>query len=291
RRAMPVEFTMFPSNWRPPLYWAEIDPSKAGTATLDLPALLVGQMFSTGTAAPDVPIAVGNIEMAQAYFGLGSMLERMVNTFFANNPAQILWAVGILEPSAGQPAKGSIQVNTPATAPGTLTLYIAGQRIQVPVSAEDTPAIVAQTIAAKINATATLPVTATTPVVADTVDLTCKWKGLTGNDIDLRDSYRGSAGGELRPVGLTLTYVKMGSAAGAGSGTPSFTNTITNLGEKLYEYVALPFTDSASLDDWQTEYAFTSSGRWGWMRQLYGQLYSAKRDLYSAHMTWYATQN
>ena len=72
---------------------------------------------------------------------------------------------------------------------------------------------------------------------------------------------------------------------------PSFTSAIANLGDSLYEYVALPYTDSTSLLAWQTEYGFTSSGRWGWLRQQYGQIYSAYRGQYSSILSWGQTQN
>ena len=39
----------------------------------------------------------------------------------------------------------------------------------------------------------------------------------------------------------------------------------------------MPFTDTTSLMAWELEYGFTDTGRWGWMRQLYGHIFSAKR--------------
>jgi len=36
---------------------------------------------------------------------------------------------------------------------------------------------------------------------------------------------------------------------------------------------------------------FGDTGRWGWMRQLYGHLFAAKRDTYSNLIIWGATQN
>ena len=59
-----------------------------------------------------------------------------------------------------------------------------------------------------------------------------------------------------------------------------FDTAISNLGERNFEYVALPFTDSTTLMAWELEYGFTDSGRWGWMRQLYGHIFSAKRSDY-----------
>ena len=65
-----------------------------------------------------------------------------------------------------------------------------------------------------------------------------------------------------------------------GAGTPDFANAIANIQKHDYEYVALPYTDSQSLFDWDQEYGFTDSGRWGWERQQFGHIFCAKRGIY-----------
>jgi len=282
---MPVSFNSFPSNWRLPLYWLEVDPSQAGTLTLNPPALVVGQMLPAGSAPPDVPVAIGTLAQAKNLFGEGSMLERMFARFFDNNLGQIVYGLPLADPVASLAAGGSIQVSAPPSDAGIISLYIGGQRAQVLVGATDTAAIVATSMAAAINAIATMPVTAT--AATDTVTLACKWKGATGNDIDLRDSYLGTRGGEALPPGLTLTYTAMAN----GAGMPDFTNAIANLGDEIYDYVAMPFTDTASLDAWEAEYGFGDTGRWGWMRQLYGMVFSAYRAIFSDMITWGQTNN
>src|SRR5262249_16776424 len=57
------------------------------------------------------------------------------------------------------------------------------------------------------------------------------------------------------------------------------------------EYVSLPYTDSNSLNAWETEYGFSDDGRWGWMRQLYGMIFSAKSDTYSNLVTFGLSRN
>ena len=61
---------------------------------------------------------------------------------------------------AGQAATGSLTVATGASAPGTLNLYIGGQRVQVAINAGEAPAITASDIAEAINAMTSLDVTA-----------------------------------------------------------------------------------------------------------------------------------
>ena len=53
------------------------------------------------------------------------------------------------------------------------------------------------------------------------------------------------------------------------------------MGEQEFEYVALPYTDSTSLLAWEEEYGFGDNGRWGWKRQHFGHVFSAKRGAYS----------
>jgi phage tail sheath gpL-like len=84
------------------------------------------------------------------------------------------------------------------------------------------------------------------------------------------------------PTGGTLT---------GGAGVPDFDTAISNMGEQEFEYVAMPYTDSTSLFAWDQEYGFTDSGRWGWMRQHFGHVFSAKRGTYPDLITFGATQN
>jgi phage tail sheath gpL-like len=284
-----ISFSQFPDNWLLPLFWAEVDSSRAGTVTLSEPVILIGQMFTTGgtagTATPNIPIAVASDANAQAYFGAGSMLERMLNAFLKDNPAALLYCLPLADPSAGVAASGLITVSTVPTGSGILSLYVAGQRLQINVLGTETVTQMATNIAAAINGLNTLPITATSAI--GVVTLTCRWKGATGNDIIVMDSYRGALGGESLPVGLTLAYTALASGAGA----PDLTAAIAAMGDNHYDYCCLPYTDSVSLGAMETEYGFGATGRWGWMRQLYGGIFSAVRNNYAAHMAFGPTDN
>ena len=48
----------------------------------------------------------------------------------------------------------------------------------------------------------------------------------------------------------------------------------------------MPFTDTGSLAAWDLEYGFTDSGRWGWLRQDYGSVFSARKGSYSGQTSW-----
>jgi phage tail sheath gpL-like len=286
---MPVSFNRIPSNWKQPLYWVEVDSSKAGLPINEGRTLLVGMLTGTGTgtnkgnATVNVPIPISSQAMADAAFGTGSHLAMMFRAHFANNWANEVWGLPVAEGSTA--ATGTITVSSAPTAAGTLHLYIAGIHVAVAVSATDTTAIVATNISAAINALPDLPVTAT--VATSIVTVLCKFKGTEGNDIRLEDNYYGQTGGEYMPTGLALTYVAMAS----GAGVPTMTAAISALGEQEVDYVCMPFTDSTSLTAWETEFGFSDTGRWGFIRQHFGQLFSAMRGTYAALLAFPGTRN
>jgi phage tail sheath gpL-like len=304
---MPISFNNIPANWKIPLFYLEVDPSMAGLPVTREPALMAGYMFTApqgaslaGTATPNIPIPIGTLSAAQAAFGQGSMLAQMFARWYDNSFAQEVWALPIADPTTGAKAHGDLTVNGPATDFGTLALYIAGQFVQVGVSQDDTADIVAANIMAAINDDANLPVVASqaTPP-SPIVTLTCKWTGLTGNDIYITANYYGHLGGEDYPPGITLTFptgnilndATTGGLLNGGSGLPTWDTAITNINVLDFKYVALPFTDQETLNAWELEYGFDDGGRWGWLRQMYGIIFSGRRDSYAEMLAWSATQN
>ena len=410
---MPIAFQNIPSDWRIPLYWAEIDPSMAGLGRPRQPAILVGTMLPGGDAVPDVAQPIATQAQADARFGIGSELSRMFTAFFANNFANEVWGLGVLAATNAVAASGIVTINAAPTEAGTIHLYIGAEHVPVNVGSLDTEEEIADAIAEAINdreylpvlaSTATIPlpplnvgapvlsaapeigtpatvtdgtwtgnpaptftyawtldggtiagaiantytpvagdvggvlqatVTATNsegsasadslpsdpvaaplaapvntvlPVISDSVvrrsrqlgtprlaptpvTLTCKWGGPGGNDIRISLNYMGSVGGQILPIGLDIDLPATGMLTGGTPGAPSFANAISNLGETPAEYVAMPYTDAASLLAWETEFGFSDAGRWGWMRQLYGGIYSGRRGAYGDLIAFGATRN
>ncbi len=288
---MPISFSQIPSNIKVPLYWVEIDPSKAGLPQLGLRALIVGTMLDVmngGHAAPDIPIAIGSQAQADAAYGQGSELSRMFKAYFANNFANEVWGLGVLASAAGTAATGTIKITDVASDAGTIHLYVCGEHIPINIHTTDTTDMIAAAIAEAVNANFDLPVTAA--VATNTVTLTCIFTGVSGNEIAVGMNYYGTIGGEITPHDLGIELPATGFLTG-GVGTPDFANALSNLGEMPFEYVAMPYTDSNSLFDWNEEFGFTDTGRWGWQRQLFGHIFSAKRGIYPDLVTFGATQN
>lgn len=281
--------TQIPLSWKLPLFWATIDGSKAGNLTESQRALLVGQMYTSGASAGiqpiNTPIPVGSVALAGNYFGVGSMAYRMVKEFFNCNTTQQLWAVGVPEPSAGTKAVGTITITVSSLASGVLTIYFAGQKVEINVASTDTPTIIAAALAAEINANLELPVVAVAALGVVTV--TSQWKGETGNDITIIPNFLGPYGGERLPVGLTVVVVPMAT----GTGTVDFTAAISAIQTIDFDFLGLPFTDTGALTTWNTEYGFAATGRWNFTRQQYGIITTARRDTYAGMITWGLTQN
>lgn len=267
---MPVSFNHIPSTLRLPLFWAEVDPSKAGNFQNYGRILVWGHKLAAGSAADDTAVQVGSADSARALVGRGSMLDRMMVALRANNAFDDVWLLPVAEPAAGVKAAYTITVSGPATGSGTLFLYVAGQRLQIAVTADDAAADIAAAINAAINAATDLPVTST--VAAAVVTATCRWKGETGNDIDIRANYRGRLGSEAYPAGVAVAVAQ----SVVGTGVPVLTTALANLGDQEFETIVHCWTDSATLDALDTEWGDNDGGRWAWDRQLYGHVYSAR---------------
>ena len=283
---MPISFANIPANIKVPLYWVEVDPSMAGLPQINLKCLLVGT--AKGSAPHDIPLVIGSQAQADAAFGEGSELARMFKAYYSNNFANEVWGLPMAETTGAAAGTGTITITAAPTEAGTIALYIAGDPIPVNVLTTDTITTIAANIAAAINADTSLPVTAV--AAAGVVTLTSTFKSVNANEISVSMNYYGSVGSETTPIGLGITLPATGFLTGA-TGTPSFTTAIGNITNQDYEYVAMPYTDSNSLFEWDQEYGFTDTGRWGWMREQFGGVYSAKRGTYSALLTFGDTMN
>jgi phage tail sheath gpL-like len=272
---MAVSFNNIPAGnaVRVPLFYAEMDNSQASFFSQNLRTLLIGQKITAGTAPTGSPVLVASTSQAIALFGRGSMLARMHAIYRQSDPTGEVWCIPLADNGAGVAASGTITVTGPATAAGTINLYIAGQQVQVAVGSSDTANTIATSINTAINAALDLPVTSS--VATNVVTVTCRWKGLTGNDITILDSFRGTAGSETLPTGVSLAYTGSGLLTG-GTTSPTIATAITAMGDDPYDFVIHPYNDSTTLDAFQTEYG-DSSGRWAWSRQVYGHVYTALR--------------
>lgn len=282
---MTVPFSRVPANLRTPLFYVEFDNSMANTATATQRTLIIGGMLSSGTATAGIPQRVSSPETVGQLAGKGGILQAMMTAYQANDAAAEIWILPLAE-SGGSlvAATGKIKVSSAPSDTGVISLYVAGTRIQLTVVATDTVAGIATSLAALINATTALPVTAT--AATDTITLTAKNLGATGNTIDIRLNYLGTPGGEATPAGLSLVITPMASGVGA----PDITSALANLNDRTFDFIVCPYDDTTSLDALKT-FLSDSNGRWSWSQQLYGHAFCTTTGTYAQLGTKGGTRN
>lgn len=169
---MALSFNSVPSNLRVPFVAAEFDSSRAsqGPGELAYRALLMGQM-TYGTASAGTFHKVTSADDVATLAGRGSQLHRMAIAWFNVNKSTECY-IGVLADSASAvAAEGSIVVTGPATADGTISLYLGGERVDVAVASGDTANTIAGNIATAIGKRASGTVTAATAIVGNTVTI------------------------------------------------------------------------------------------------------------------------
>jgi phage tail sheath gpL-like len=271
---MAISFNSLPPTIRVPFVGVEFDASQAaqGPALLKYSGVLIGQKLAAGTATADTVVNVTSVDQVIALAGRGSMLHRMAIAWFASNQSTDVWIGVVADNAAGVAASGTIAITGPATAAGTITLYLGGVRVPVAVSVGDAATAIATNIAAAITANPDLPATATAN--AATVTITFRHKGLVGNGFDVRHSYQD---GEALPAGVALTLTAMAG----GTTNPSLTNLIAAMGDLWFQVWAHPYTDATSLAAIENEMAT----RFGPMRQMDGLAVTSAAGVFSALTT------
>lgn len=266
---MPVSFNNIPSDVRVPLFYAEVDNSQAGFGTAALKRVYLGHMNDDATGTPEVLSIASRQTDVDAIAGDGSMLSAMYRKARAGDPVGQIWVLPV-KLATGVAATGKFTFTGTATEAGLINAYVAGRRVRVTVANGMTAAAAATALAAALNAAINMPVKAT--AATGEVTVTCKWKGLTGNDIRLEFNRAGLANGERTPAGLTAAVTAMAS----GAGSPDLDEVLAAVGDEDFEFICCPWTDTASLDackDWMNDI----SGRWSWSSALYGHVYTAMR--------------
>lgn len=279
---MTVGFNSIPSNNHVPLFYAEMDNSAANTSQDSGASLLIGYALPDATITVNTPVIMPSADLAGKVAGRGSQLARMVAAYRRVDPQGELWVIAVPEPQGGVAAKGKLTLSGKAVSSGSVNLYIGTTRIQANVATDDTAADVATALAEYINALPDLPVKATTipPGEEETgtvLQLTAVNKGVTGNGIPLALNYYGNASGETVPEGINIVITDMTG----GAGDPDIAHAVAAMGDTIFDYIGLPFSDQSSLRLMALEMN-DASGRWSYARQLYGHVYTAKKGDLSA---------
>lgn len=222
---MSISFGEIPADNLVPMFMTEFDNSNAAKGgAMPWKNLLIGQALSANSANTGTLKLITSDEQADALYGAGSQIARMIRAFRKNTRNSELWALAVADGTTA--AEGSIAVSfagSAAVAPksGAIRLMIGGQSVAADVVAGKTAAEVATAIAAAINENQQLPVTA--EASSATVTLTAKNGGTCGQGIDIR--YNHYQGQEL-PQGVQLAITAM---TGGGSDTSYVTANVANI--------------------------------------------------------------
>lgn len=196
-------------------------PFGTGAEVLPRKTLVIGTYDPAITTITDeVPALVLSPEEAANTYGAGFMIHRLVKASMEGSNNGETWVLPQAE-VAGAQATGTITVTGPATANGTVYLYIGGDLVEVTVTSGDTADTVGAAIAAAITADTDLPVTATN--LAGVVTVTSKSTGTWGNFIALTFNW---GFGEALPAGISMVVVDMAG----GTGTPDVDDATAALG-------------------------------------------------------------
>lgn len=275
-----ISFNSIPSNILVPGAYTEFDNSQAqqGLTAARHRILIIAPRLNTGNVAALTPTRVRSAAEGESFFGRGSIGAAMVAASKRTNNTTDTWMIGVADAGGAAAASGTLTVTGPATAAGTVSLYIAGKRIQAGVASGATASQVASAIEVAIAADTSLPVSAS---VADAVvTLTARNAGLLGNDIDVRLNYNF---GEALPAGIAIAVVAMSG----GTGAPDMTTVTAALGDTQYNTIVCAFNDAtalAVLETWLLQ-------RWTGTMMKEGHVHAAKAGSYATYDTFVAARN
>lgn len=281
---MPDSITLgIPLGIRTGGVFIEIDHTQAvsGLPTMERKLLLIGQRLPAGSVAANVPVRVLNAGQAAGLFGPGSMLHAMARALDAVKARYGLidvYAVALDDLPAGVQASGTITLTGTVTQPGTLTAWVAGERVRCAASLGDTAATLATKLAAAINANAELSFTATAATTVVTVR--SRHKGDTGNGAELAVSYYDE---DTLPAGITAVCVPLAG----GSGNPDIGPALAAVGDDWFYSIVCPYTDAANLAAAEA----AMDGRWGGMDMRTGHIFNARSGTHAALTTYGIARN
>lgn len=278
-----ISFAEIPLDIRTPGQFIEFDNTRAvqGLPTQDRKILVIGNRLAAGDVAAEIPVRILNPEQGEAAFGRGSILAAMLEAVKFANRSTDVWAVALDDADAGVAATGSILFAGTPTKAQTMTLYVAGERVQIALATTDTAATIATKLVAQINAQTDLPlIAAVNGATPAKVDLTARNKGEHGNDIDLRTTYYQT---DKQPEGITVTITAMAN----GDGNPDIADALAAVGDDQFYTILSPWTDETNMAALEAEL----TQRWGPMTQKTGHAFVGLSATHAGLSTYGTSRN
>lgn len=218
-------------------------------------------------AAEGKPRPVFSPEEVASYAGAGSQGHAMARALFPNSGSVDVDFFPLLPSSTGTPLEAKITVilTGQITQPTTVAIYIAGDRVEVPIPKNAGANDIAASILSAVNSRSEVVLRAEVASAATTeVVLKSRWADQTANDITVEIN---TGQEESLPAGLTLAVegVLVPDNGGGGdsggsepnaTGSASLQKALDNFADdKVYTLIVHPFTDATNLqtlEDFET---------------------------------------
>lgn len=271
---MTITFNNIPDTIRTPGAYVEIDNSRALKGLVQNPhkVLILGQKLAgSGTAPFDTLMAISRDNLADGFFGKGSILARMCNKFKENNPNTELFAMALGSGIAGTAAEATMDFSGAITGAAvsmdhTYYFMINGQEIELPIYSNDSgQAIVSRALSMINSLYSGLPVNAAHAASTGRLTLSAKCSGTLGNFISIIENYYGTQIPSCFSWSAAVAgFLKGSGAAGAKSFFTSFNGGATDpdLGDtwavidnEQYHYIIQPYYAAANLTEIEDELA------------------------------------
>lgn len=252
-----------------PGQFVEFDDSRAlqGAPAQPHKILAIGTRLSAGTVAEQVLTLVPSGDLAEDYFGRGSMLAEMCKAAKDQREAIELWAIALDEDAGGTASEWTLTFSGTATADGTLYLYIAGKRIEVAVASGDAAASVASAVDTELGLSKHGDLPFSSGVSMAVVTLTAKHKGTCGDRIDIRFNYGDR---EFFPAGISCVIAN--SVNGATDPDPD--DALDDIGGSWFRTILSGYNTTGDLTKLDTHL----ETQWGPLIQKEGMAFVSYHD-------------
>lgn len=262
---MTIPFSEIPLTLLVPGVYTETNASRAVSNTPVLPKRLyiVGPRYTAGEVATGVPFRASSDSESDRCAGVGSPLAEMLRVAKNANRFVELWGIGLTDNGSGVAASGTIVYTGPATAAGTLYLYVSPYYVGATLRGKYAIAVTSGMTATQLGdaivaALAADPYATCTAInTTGSVAFTAKSKGTQGNDIVLSHNL---VAGERFPTGISGAITPMAS----GATNPTLSTALSAIGDVHVTHLAEAWTDSTNLTSLESELVT----RWGGTVQL-----------------------
>ena len=272
---MSITFANIPTTIRTPGTYAEIDNSRALKGLVQNPhkALIIGQKIAAGSVDNLVLTAITKDNLANGYFGPGSVLARMCKMFKYNNPNTELYAMAVSGGTIIASAQLHFSVALSATGnslsgAGTVYMYLNGVRIDLNMTSGWSATDLASHAKTTINGSTYSELPMIASASADFLLLRAVNSGAQGNYLDVRFNY---ATGQSYPTGFGDSVLI--STFEGGVGAPDLGDAWAIIEDEQFHHVIQPFIDAANLTEIEDELA----DRFKPLEDLWGHGYTAVR--------------